>query len=214
MQIIQDGGERYCMVDGKPYITVTSLFSILEKHGLKKWKERVGEEEAVRVCNEAGDFGGAVHKGCEAVASGLPTPSSAPPDVQLAVQRFKGWFNLAVDRVELVETRVYSHELRVAGQADLLVRLKGDEDWTVVDIKTGRLNNLVALQTAGYRRLISEFLGVPIACIRRRLVIPLKRGVVGRVVVKEIPEADNGRDVEAFESLVHLWYWFKRKGGS
>ena len=47
------GSESFYKIKGKRFARVTSLFDILEKHGLKKWKQRVGEKEANRIVNTA-----------------------------------------------------------------------------------------------------------------------------------------------------------------
>lgn len=208
------GNERYYKIGGKRYISVTSIFNILEKPGLSEWRKRVGEAEANRITAEASNFGTTVHNLCEKIAKGADITELEFPseEIKTQVMRFNAWMQLMVEEVIGVEEKVYSDELGVAGQLDLLVRLKGDSCYTLADIKTGTVKPLMALQLAGYRRLIADCTTIPIEQIERRIIIPLKRGTKGPLKIKEFPPESNDFDLEVFESLVKVWRWLKRKG--
>ena len=52
---------RYETPDGKSYPSVTTVLSILSEDFIRKWRKRVGEDEANKVSHRASTRGTAVH---------------------------------------------------------------------------------------------------------------------------------------------------------
>jgi len=64
-RVTVDGKRYYLTPEGKKYPSVTTVSSIYAKEGIKKWRKRVGEEEATKITTQAAVRGTAVHKMCE-----------------------------------------------------------------------------------------------------------------------------------------------------
>ena len=62
---IIDGKRFYVTPDGSAYPSITTILSLQDKPGLKKWRESVGEKEAKRISQESMRIGTAVHQMCE-----------------------------------------------------------------------------------------------------------------------------------------------------
>ena len=109
-----------------------------------------------RVLARAADRGTRVHDFCELYARNLLI-EEPDDDCKVYFEAFKEWFDNCVDHVEMLEHRINSVEYKVSGKFDLLVRFKGDDELTIVDIKTPQnASKTWALQTAAYRLLLRE----------------------------------------------------------
>jgi len=51
--------------DGSAYPSITTILSLQDKPGLKKWREDVGEKEAKRISQDSMRIGTAVHQMAE-----------------------------------------------------------------------------------------------------------------------------------------------------
>lgn len=104
----------------------------------------------------AAERGTRVHEHCSAVASGLWISAIEDGDVNY-VESFKKWFSFYVMHVECNEKRMYCDEMQFTGQCDLIVRLKGDEGLTLVDIKTcSRVEKTHLPQLSAYIHLANQ----------------------------------------------------------
>ena len=81
-----------------------------------------------------------VHSYCTAYAKGL---WSLPPEDHLVgyVDSFKAWYDANVEELIATETRLYDDDLQFSGQFDLIVKLKGQDHHTLVDMKTSAAYN-------------------------------------------------------------------------
>ena len=216
-------GERYYLVNGNRYVSVTTVFNILEKHGLSQWRARVGQAEADRITNEAGEFGTNLHYVCQLAAEGTEPEEvrtligsgkyaeQMAEDLLIGFNRFWEWFECMVDEVVGVEEAVYSDSWGVAGRLDFILRLKGDTKLSICDIKTGKLKPIAKLQTAAYRGLVTECTSLELVDVERRVLIPVPRGKNAPVKIKEFPKCEADHDLNAYLSLVNVWKWFKGK---
>lgn len=214
-------GERYYIIDGNRYVSVTTVFNVLEKHGLAQWRQRIGQEAADQYVAEAGEFGTNMHYLCQLVAEGEEVESvrgkitvekygeKQSEDLLVGLNRFCEWFECMVDEVIGVEEAVYSDEWGVAGRLDFILRLKGDTKLSICDIKTGKVKPIARLQTAAYRGLVSQCTTIPIQDIERRVIIPIPRGKDVPVKIKEFAKNEADYDLHAYLSLVNVWKWFK-----
>lgn len=108
------------------------------------------------VLARAADRGTRVHNFCELYARNLLI-EEPDDDCIVYVNAFKQWFDNSIEHVELMEERINSAKYRLTGKFDLLVRFNGDDELTIVDIKTPQTKGTTwALQTAAYRILLRE----------------------------------------------------------
>ncbi|NDB65987.1 MAG: exonuclease, partial [Euryarchaeota archaeon] len=116
-QVEIDGVRHYTADDGSiktPYPSVTTVLSAdkSKAEGIRKWRERVGEEEANKVSHMATQRGTAVHQIMEDYIL-QQEPKTKPMPIHLATAiGLKQWVDIYIDNVRLVEGQLFSHELR------------------------------------------------------------------------------------------------------
>ena len=107
---------------------------------------------------ESAKRGTAVHSACACWLQGLWIPTLTP-EIRLYFDSFKKWADQTIDKVVLVETRLYDSELDFSGKPDMIVVLKGDaqDQFTLPDLKTSQAyQKWWILQDAGYRHLAKK----------------------------------------------------------
>lgn len=166
-----DGGKyRLYDVDGIKYPSVTSvlgMFGLLDK-GIDEWRERVGEEEADRITNEAGERGTQLHLAAEMYLNNKLDRSLLTGQAGVLFRQFKKH----IDKIEMVvgtEVTLYNKKLEYAGSADCIVI--HEDNLCIGDFKnTRRTINLdrsynrtklfkYQLQTALYAMALEEMIG-------------------------------------------------------
>lgn len=149
-QINTDGGRRY-LIEGTetyyPSIT-TVLGGTSDKTSLFEWRKRVGEEKANAISRAACNRGTSMHKLCERYLLNedlgeMPTDDTEFEDISngdwTAGEFMFRNIRPALDRmdnVRVLEGRLYSHALGVAGTVDCISEIDGE--LAVVDFKTSR----------------------------------------------------------------------------
>lgn len=101
----------------------------------------------------AADRGTRVHSACAAIALGAFMPA-LDIDIEGYVESFRKWFESSVESICAVERRLVHPRLGYHGQPDLICRVWGDHDLTVIDYKTPAQKQRVwAAQVAAYAAL-------------------------------------------------------------
>ena len=155
------------------------------------------------ILENAADRGTRVHAYCESYALGLFV-EDIDNDCKNYVEVFKKWFDQTVEKILFTETRLNSPTLKVSGQFDLMVILKGDSKPSIIDLKTpAQPLNSWRLQTAAYQMLCDECLG-KIDTRRICLLLP-KIGDNAKVCEYE----DHALDQYLFSKAVQLYRFFK-----
>jgi len=109
---------------------------------------------------ESRDRGSAVHAAISAPLQGLWVKTLAP-DHQPYFDSARRWIDMAVDKVILVEERLYDNKLKICGKPDLICTLNGSDRLCLVDFKTSQSPVLWwPLQLTFYRHLSQEFKGL------------------------------------------------------
>ncbi len=206
-------GDRYYVIDGGRYIGVTSVFNILPVHGLAQWQKKVGKAKAKQVLDDASARGTKIHKICERIALGEKTAEDYKNHMYCkAALWFERWLNDFVADVIGAEEMVYHKNMRVAGQLDFILRMKGDEIYTIGDIKTGKIKPIARMQTAAYRNLALDCTSIKPEQLLRRLIIPVTADQSKAIKIKEFPVADLDYDWKAYCGLANYWRWNKNIG--
>ncbi len=88
-----------------------------------------------KVLLNAQERGAEVHSYCTAYAKKL---WAIDPEENLKgyVDSFKLWYDEHVEKLISAETRLYDDDLQFSGQYDMIVKLKGHEHLTLIDLKT------------------------------------------------------------------------------
>ena len=155
-----------------PYVSVTNALSVIDKPALRYWfgqqvfrayaaNPNLNEKEALqapwKTTHKAADRGTTVHSIVESWKQTKEHIKTIPPQYKGYAEAFYKW--VESNHVEVVENEksVYSDEYHFAGTLDMLAKINGRKDITIVDIKTGKnLYPEVELQCAAYRQALKE----------------------------------------------------------
>lgn len=129
------GGRKYLTPEGNSYPSVTSVLGFEPNPELDAWREKVGEEEATRIGNRAKARGTLVHAYAEDYLNNK--------ELNISMFDIDMWRKLKlilnrINNIRLLEGKLYSDKLQVAGTTDCLADF--DEVLSLIDFKTsGRL---------------------------------------------------------------------------
>lgn len=163
-----DGKRMYKTPSGFSYPSVTTITSQATAEGIRKWRMRVGEEEANRVSSRASARGTRIHSLCENYLLG----NEIAPDIFDAEMFGSIRFLLdQIDNIHCLETPLYCDHLQVAGTVDCIAEFQGK--LSVIDFKTASKPKdrddiyHYFMQCAAYSVAFEERTGIPIG----RLVV-------------------------------------------
>jgi hypothetical protein len=171
-QLNLDTGRRYLAKDGSipepGYPSVTTVLGADKSNeaGLRKWRERVGEEEANKISFRATSRGTAVHQILEDYILGQ-APKTKPMPIHMDMASgLKKFADRYIDNVRMVEGQIFSHHLRVAGTVDLVADFDGQPaiiDWKTANYpkKKNNINNYFKQESA-YAVMFEERTGIPV----------------------------------------------------
>ena len=165
IQII-DGKRFYVTADGNAYPSITTILSLQDKPGLKKWRENVGEKEAKRISQESMRIGTAVHQMCEIYLNNFVVKLDKSEKVIRDTFNRMRFLLGNIDNIVGTEITLYSDLLRVAGTTDCIAEYNGVP--SVIDFKTSRKPKKEEwiddyyMQTFAYKLMFEEMTGVEI----------------------------------------------------
>jgi hypothetical protein len=152
----------------------------------------------------AADRGTRVHSYCEAHALGLFV-ADVDDDCKNYFEAFKKWFDNTVVDVLCVERRLNLPTLKLSGAVDMVVLLKGDDELSLIDIKTPQSASISwQLQTAAYQLLAKEVADIH-ASRRICLMLP-KYSDAAKVVEYE----NHDRDQDLYLKALELYRFFRK----
>lgn len=157
-------------VEGKPYVSVTNVLSVIAKPGLQFWYGKMvyqaiiknpslSQQEALAMpgieSGKAKSRGTNVHKVVELFEKHLDGSKEVPEAMAGYYKALCKWFADTKVKIIAHEQTVWSHKYQYAGTADLLVK-KGKERW-LLDVKTGKeIYPEAFLQLSAYKQAIEE----------------------------------------------------------
>ena len=135
---IDRNGTRFYPIPGadKYYPSVTSVTSFQNAKFFKKWRPKIGEEEANRITTRATTRGTAFHALSEDYFKGVLDIEKYLAKNPLSVRMFqsaKSTLN-RINNIHCLETFLYSHYLGLAGRVDCIAEFDGE--LAVIDFKT------------------------------------------------------------------------------
>ena len=129
-----EGSRLYVTPSGEKYPSVTTVLSEYGKKELFEWRARVGEEHANKVSRIATTRGTSVHKVIETYLNNdLISQDDLFPNVKSLYVRMKPELD-KLDNIHCLETRLFSHQLKLAGTVDCIAEYNGV--LSVIDFKT------------------------------------------------------------------------------
>ncbi len=159
-----DFGRMYTNPNGDVYPSITTVLGKQPKPGLDEWKERIGEERAIRIMKASGRVGTEFHNACEAHIRGEevgPLTRGASMLYGTAKKELRH-----LDNIKGIEIPMWSDHLKTAGRSDLIGEYKGT--LSIIDYKNSRTHKEIEwcrdyfLQGAAYSRMFYERYGIAI----------------------------------------------------
>ena len=167
-------GVRYYTVEDHPMVSITSVTSHYNKEIFKKWRARVGDEEANRISKRSTTRGTQTHELIESHLLNKEVVFEQPGPKMLFLQAKKALSN--INRIYALEESLYSKELGVAGTVDCIAEYTGESgepELAIIDFKTAAkpkpkdwIENYF-VQAAAYGCMFYELTGIPV----KKLVI-------------------------------------------
>jgi len=168
LESVQKHGCRfYTTPDGNEYPSVTSVTRLHSMDAIKKWRERVGEEEANRISLEASTKGTAFHSLMEkTLLESVQTDPTIIKGFEKVYPKICSEIVPHISDIQCIEYALYSDALRVAGRVDLVARYYGKLaicDWkTTKKFKGMKYTEGYWMQTAAYAVMMKEIYNVDI----------------------------------------------------
>lgn len=131
VQINTPDGRFYKVPSGDIFPSVSTVCGFQAKATIQNWKNKVGEEAALKISSRASKRGTGIHSLCE---QHLRT-GEANPDIfdRELFNTLIPYLN-AIDNIEAIEQPLYSELMKVAGTVDLIATLNGVP--SIIDFKT------------------------------------------------------------------------------
>ena len=174
----------YVAPDGSKYPSVTTVLSIINEEAIRRWRLRVGEEEANKVGHRASNRGTAVHSIIEGYLKNEPTDDYLP-HIKQSLQNLRPILDKSIGKIFGLETALFSRHLGMAGRCDCIAEFDGVP--SIIDFKTSRwpkkkekITNYFA-QASAYAIMFEERTGMAIP----NTVILMDVDDYGPVVFKE-----------------------------
>jgi hypothetical protein len=159
-------GKRFYVTPTGKLPSITTVLSILSRDAIKKWRERVGEEEANKISTRASRRGTNVHAMCEDYINNDLDAKKYLPNDRETFASIKPILDEHIDNVYAQEVPLWSEYLGVAGRVDCIAEWDGRI--AVIDFKTSRklkkkeyISNYFQ-QCAAYAVMWEERTGIPI----------------------------------------------------
>ncbi len=200
--------QRQYIINGKMYSRVSDIAGAGEKPWLEAWKQRVGMEEAERISMETAAYGDRVHEITMWDDRRKPKKVTQMVDeyeeLLIPLLSWQDWVNTYVEKWILIEIVVWSKKWMAAGRIDRVGIIKGDKYATIIDIKTGSLNDEVGIQIyGGYVPIYNEWRkGRKLPKATRALAVNLPRNDPSAIHVKDYTKA---KYLDEFESKAELF---------
>ena len=132
-----NGKRYYVSPSGRKLPSVTTFLSHFKGDSIKKWRQKVGEEEANKISTRASRRGTKFHSLMESYISNQERDSflneKVMPDMKLAFNNMLPTLD-RLDNVHYLETMLYSETLGLAGQVDCIAEFDGIP--SIIDFKT------------------------------------------------------------------------------
>ena len=209
LERVHRDGVRYYKIPNddmeQVFVSITSITSFFNREIFKKWREKVGEEEANRITARATRNGTDTHTLVEAYTGNLPLPEST----EIAEKFFdtmKPAF-LKFGKIYGMELGMYSTVLGIAGTVDCIAEFDGD--LAIIDYKTSKKAKPrewiehYFVQAMAYGMMLYELTGLKI----KKLVIIMSCEDEELVIYEE-------KDLAKYMKLVikYIKYFIKENG--
>ena len=196
LQQVNENGTRYYVTpEGNKYPSVTTVLSAYNRKAIFEWRQRVGEEEANKISQQASSRGTRIHTLCEHYLDNKEPQFKTPLDIE-TFRSFEPVLH-RINNIHAQEIRMYSDHLRLAGTVDCVAEFDGK--LSVIDFKTARkvkrqedIENYF-MQVTAYAIMFEERFGIPV-----------NRTVVAIAIDNEEPQIFINRRNDYVEQLLYF----------
>jgi len=164
-QINENGTRVYATPDGQRYPSVTTILSEHGREAIEAWRARIGEAEANKISTRAASRGTRLHSYTESYLKNESIDFGANIFTQELFNTFKPVLS-AISNIHCLETRLFSHHLRLAGTVDCIAEYEGR--LSIIDFKTASkpkqhdwIHNYF-MQCSAYAIMYEELTGIPV----------------------------------------------------
>ena len=132
-------GKRYYLLPSNRYVpSVTTVLGHFKKKQLMEWRNRVGNEEANRISNQASTRGTKFHNLMEKYLTNTPISSilteKVMPTLKESFQMMQKEVDRNINNIHYIEASLFSTNMRMAGRTDVIAEFDGV--LSVIDFKT------------------------------------------------------------------------------
>lgn len=168
--VTEDKKRFYLTPEGNKYPSVTTVCSLATIDSIKKWRKRVGNEQANKISSKASSRGTKVHKLVEDYVNNKDLDFENVLPVNLFMfKQIKPILDTYLENVYAIECPLYSDYLETAGRVDCIGTFKGKP--AIIDFKTANkrkqrswIHNYF-MQEAAYAVMFEERTKIPISRI-------------------------------------------------
>lgn len=199
--------KSYYEKNGIQYPRTTHILGIIEKPGLARWRGRVGNAAADLKSQEGRKIGNDFHLVAADINRGLHQKRGWQPPGELRIMAFNyiEWLHKNIEKILSVEKTVYSDEYLYGGTMDLEGILRGDQEPSIIDIKTSTYVDLSwPLQLSAYKRAAEEEDGMP---RKRRIIAHVPKD--GKPV-RAYEYKNHDEDDKTWLSVLNIWNWAQK----
>ena len=164
-QINENGTRLYATPDGRRYPSVTTILSEHGKEAIEAWRNRIGHEEANRIGARAANRGTRIHTYTESYLKNESIDFGLNIFTEELFNTFKPLLE-PINNIHCLETRMFSHHLRLAGTVDCIAEYNGV--LSVIDFKTASKSkkhewiHSYFMQASAYAIMYEELTGIPV----------------------------------------------------
>ena len=157
-----DGVRYYDTPTGEKLVSITSVISHYNREIFRKWRAKVGVEEANKITKQATSRGTDMHTLVEHYIKNEDLPTVQPLSEFLFKQAKPDLDK--IDNIHAIEQSLFSLELGVAGSVDCIAEYEGE--LAVIDFKTSKKHkprkwiDHYFVQCAAYACMLYEMTGI------------------------------------------------------
>ena len=129
-----DGVRYYDTPDGQKLVSITSIISHYNRETFRKWRERIGNDEANKITKAATSRGTDMHTCVEYYLKNIEHPKVQPLS-EFLFKQSKPDLN-RIDNIHALEQALFSKQLGVAGTVDCIAEYDGE--LAIIDFKTSK----------------------------------------------------------------------------
>lgn len=208
----QDKHQTFYDRKGKKYVSVTSVFRVINNEQLNEWKLSVGKQQAMEISARGMKVGKDFHELADIIHKGegfsIDINKLTDP-IKAMVERYRTWFYENVKEVILSEHRVFSNKYSYCGRVDNIFLFKDEKVPVICDIKTANwIGQTESWQLSAYKEAVEEDLNIK---TKTRIILHIKKDGTFKEI--RLPIKQHEHDFQCFLYAKELFMELYGNGG-